>query len=190
MTQPREEAWEDEFDDILADGPQNGLLFVWPNGHTNWDAVKSFTRRLLSTERQRLLADYKDICPKCRGKGYHTETRGVRTLSKREQRPGATLSDFSGEPTDSFTEIEYCECERGKQLNKLITAKEVRHKEEMEKVRQEFGKELFIELQKELALVDTLPLKHAIEALQAIVLKRYSVLGDPLSHPLTKETKE
>jgi hypothetical protein len=73
------------------------------------------------------LAEYKDWeksltkhieCDKCCGKGYRTELKGVRELSERESRRGATLSDNSGKQVDSFISSEYCDCDRGKELAK------------------------------------------------------------------------
>lgn len=55
-------------------------------------------------------------CNKCFGKGYRTELKGIRELSKRENRRGATLSDSSGEQINTFTAMEFCNCDRGKEL--------------------------------------------------------------------------
>ena len=55
-------------------------------------------------------------CDKCFDKGYRTEVKGVRKLSKRESRRGATISDISGEPIDNFTAMIFCDCGRGKEL--------------------------------------------------------------------------
>jgi len=56
--------------------------------------------------------ELRDICPKCRGKGYSTEFKGI-----------YGSPDFIGDRgfyEDPEIHINYCDCERGKQLEALI----------------------------------------------------------------------
>lgn len=58
---------------------------------------------------------YKDICKHCRGKGYSTNFHGIE---------GVEDLDTYGWTEPMRVHIEYCSCERGKQLQKVIHNKQ------------------------------------------------------------------
>jgi hypothetical protein len=60
-------------------------------------------------------SDYKDICKSCRGKGYNTNFHGIE---------GAADLDMVGFKTDLTVHVEYCFCQRGKQLQELVKEKQ------------------------------------------------------------------
>lgn len=73
----------------------------------SWDDIDSFIDRATLAER----ANWKDICEKCRGKGYSTEISGTHGSE-----------DFGGDGFDipPRNHMVFCPCERGKQLESAI----------------------------------------------------------------------
>lgn len=93
--------WKEEFKKIYFSKND-----TQPN--TRFNQLYNFIDSIISQVKK----EYNDICPKCRGKGYSTEFRGY-TISP----------DFIGDVRYNSPikiEINYCDCQRGKQIKELI----------------------------------------------------------------------
>lgn len=71
-------------------------------------------KKILEIISQALDEYAKPKCDKCFDKGYRTELKGVRDLGHNKE--GKTYSDSSGEQMNTFTAMEFCNCDRGKEL--------------------------------------------------------------------------
>lgn len=81
-------------------------------------STESNVNKALTKDEKTELAEYKkEICKHCRGKGYNTRLYGI-TASDDFGGEGGTVEPLS-------IHIEYCVCQRGTQLQKVIRLKQL-----------------------------------------------------------------